>query len=98
MAAPYARHPVELAVEHDLNSKPFVDMTLAVMADFSVKIEREGYDRFIISPQRYLSPGTYAIECDASAASYFFAAAAICGAWCGLRGSRDHRNRGTWLF
>lgn len=79
LSAPYAHQPVILRVEQGLTSRPFVEMTLAVMADFGVTVEREGYDWFSISPQTYQSPGTYAIEPDASAASYFFAAPAVCG-------------------
>jgi 3-phosphoshikimate 1-carboxyvinyltransferase len=79
MVAPYAQSPVELIVERGLNSKPYVDMTLAVMADFGVTVERDGYERFRIRPQRYHAVPEYAIESDASAASYFFAAPAICG-------------------
>ncbi len=79
IAAPYAQSPVELIVERGLNSKPYVDMTLAVMADFGVTVEREGYKRFRITPQRYCAVSEYAIESDASAASYFFAAPAVCG-------------------
>jgi 3-phosphoshikimate 1-carboxyvinyltransferase len=79
MVAPYARQTVELIVVGGLNSKPYVDMTLAVMADFGVTVGRTGYERFVIEPQRYRTPGVYAIESDASAASYFFAAPAVCG-------------------
>ncbi|MBI5828874.1 MAG: 3-phosphoshikimate 1-carboxyvinyltransferase, partial [Chloroflexi bacterium] len=74
IAAPYAQSPVELIVERGLNSKPYVDMTLAVMADFGVTVGREGYERFRVRPQRYRAVSEYAIESDASAASYFFAA------------------------
>jgi 3-phosphoshikimate 1-carboxyvinyltransferase len=79
MVAPYAQSPVELIVERGLNSKPYVDTTLAVMADFGVTVERVGYERFHIQPQHYRAVPEYAIESDASAASYFFAAPAICG-------------------
>ncbi len=79
MIAPYAQSPVELIVTGELNSKPYVDMTVALMADFGVTIEREGYERFRVTPQRYRALKEYAIENDASAASYFFAAPAICG-------------------
>jgi 3-phosphoshikimate 1-carboxyvinyltransferase len=79
MVAPYAQSPVELIVTGELNSKPYVDMTIAVMADFGVTVERVGYERFRIAPQRYRALKEYAIESDASAASYFFAAPAICG-------------------
>jgi 3-phosphoshikimate 1-carboxyvinyltransferase len=79
MVAPYARSPVEIEVATVLNSKPYVDMTLAVMCDFGVEVEREGGGRFVVHPSRYESRQTYTIEPDASAASYFFAAPAICG-------------------
>lgn len=79
MVAPYARSPVELIVERGLNSKPYVEMTLAVMADFGVDIERDRYDRFRVAPARYRPQAEHVIESDASAASYFFAAPAICG-------------------
>ena len=79
MVAPYAQSPVELIVERGLSSKPYVDMTLSVMGDFGVTVERDGYERFRIQPQRYHAVPEYAIESDASAASYFFAAPAVCG-------------------
>ena len=81
MVASYAQNPVEINIEGLLNSKPYIDLTIRVMADFGVEVWREGYERFRVSPQRYQSPGTYPIESDASAASYFFAAPAICGGW-----------------
>jgi 3-phosphoshikimate 1-carboxyvinyltransferase len=79
MVAPYARSPLEIEVAGELNSKPYVDMTLAIMADFGVTVEREGYERFRVASQRYRALGEYKIESDASAASYFFAAPAVCG-------------------
>ncbi|GAB4505367.1 MAG: 3-phosphoshikimate 1-carboxyvinyltransferase [Anaerolineales bacterium] len=79
MVAPYAQSPVEIEVTTELNSKPYVDMTLAVMQDFGVMVEREGYSRFRVSSAGYSPRSHYPIESDASAASYFFAAPAICG-------------------
>jgi 3-phosphoshikimate 1-carboxyvinyltransferase len=79
MVAPYAQSPVELVVKGDLNSKPYVDMTLAVMSDFGIGVERDGYERFRSTPQRYQAHTEYVIESDASAASYFFAAPALLG-------------------
>jgi 3-phosphoshikimate 1-carboxyvinyltransferase len=79
MVAPYAKSPVEIEVITELNSKPYVDMTIAIMQDFGVEIERQGYERFIIQPSFFFSLSSYSIESDASAASYFFAAPAICG-------------------
>jgi 3-phosphoshikimate 1-carboxyvinyltransferase len=79
MVAPYAQNPVELVLSTELNSKPYVDMTLAVMRDFGVEIERPEDDKFIVHSARYKPKPIHAIESDASAASYFFAAPAICG-------------------
>jgi len=49
------------------------------MQDFGVEIERHGYSQFAIHPNSYSLIPNYPIESDASAASYFFAAPAICG-------------------
>ncbi|HEX5808590.1 MAG TPA: hypothetical protein VFY25_07980, partial [Anaerolineales bacterium] len=79
MVAPYATSPVDIEVITDLNSKPYVDMTLAIMQDFGVQVEHQGYQHFNIQPSFFFPLTSYPIESDASAASYFFAAPAICG-------------------
>lgn len=79
MVAPYARCPVEIEVTTELNSKPYVEMTLSIMAAFGVAVERTGYEYFRIPSNPYQFRSSYTIESDASAASYFFAAPAILG-------------------
>lgn len=79
MVAPYAQREIEITLSTELNSKPYVDMTIDIMKDFGVEIERDGYNSFTIHPAAYLPISNYQIESDASAASYFFAAPAICG-------------------
>ena len=79
MVAPYAQSPIEIELTTDLNSKPYVDMTISIMKDFGVEIERNEYSHFTVHPSSYLPITNYPIESDASAASYFFAAPAICG-------------------
>ena len=79
MVAPYARKRTELVVITELNSKPYVDLSLSVMSDFGVDVTRQGYEHFLIRPDHYQPKSIYAIESDASAASYFFAAPAILG-------------------
>ncbi len=79
MVGPYARQPVEISLSTELNSKPYVELTRRAMHDFGVEMQHDGYEMFVIQPGRYSCRETYAIEPDASAASYFFAAAAICG-------------------
>ena len=78
MVAPYAKSTIEIELTGELNSKPYIDMTLSIMRDFGVEIERQGYERFVTSPSFFFPLSSYAIESDASAAAYFFAAAAIC--------------------
>jgi 3-phosphoshikimate 1-carboxyvinyltransferase len=79
MAAPYARGDVEIEVEGDLVSVPYVTMTLATMQDFGVRAERDGDRRFRVPAGQRYEARRYAVEPDASAASYFFAAAAVTG-------------------
>jgi 3-phosphoshikimate 1-carboxyvinyltransferase len=89
MVAPYAKSPIEIELTTDLNSKPYADMTLTIMKDFGVEVQRNEYQSFSIPITTYQLPNilpfshspiaTYPIESDASAASYFFAAPAICG-------------------
>ncbi len=76
MVAPYAAGPVAFEVEGTLQSRPFVDMTLGLMKDFGVSVERDGYRRFRVGPSVYRAR-PFAVEGDAMAAGYFWAAAAI---------------------
>jgi len=78
MVAPYAQNDVNIEVTGSLASKPYVDITLDVMSAFGVGIRNHGYRSFFIQAgPRYL-PKKYRIEGDASNASYFFSAAAVC--------------------
>ncbi|MDB5349780.1 MAG: 5-Enolpyruvylshikimate-3-phosphate synthase [Planctomycetota bacterium] len=78
MALPYAKDQTSVEVEGTLVSKPYVSMTVDVMEAFGVRIGGHGFRRFNVQPAQY-SGRDYSIEPDASAASYFFAAAAITG-------------------
>ncbi len=78
MVTPYAAGPVTLRVTGELQSKPFVDLTLGLMRDFGVEVERDGYRRFRVPQARYRAR-TLDVEGDAMAAGYFWAAAAVTG-------------------
>jgi len=92
LAAPYARpqagtsdggktsegSSIQIEIVDELVSKPYVDLTIATMAAFGVEVENHGYRRFVVPAGQY-SASTITVEPDASAASYFFAAAAIVG-------------------
>ncbi|QDT69135.1 3-phosphoshikimate 1-carboxyvinyltransferase [Planctomycetes bacterium MalM25] len=90
MAAPAASGSIRLAIEGELVSRPYVRMTLEVMRAFGAEVEApEDLSRFAVEPTTYRARD-YAIEPDASAASYFWAAAAITGGRVTVEGlSRD---------
>jgi 3-phosphoshikimate 1-carboxyvinyltransferase len=69
---------VVIEVEGELISKPYIEITLNLLARFGIQVQRDGWARFTI-PQgsRYRSPGAIAVEGDASSASYFVAMGAI---------------------
>ncbi|MFT0547939.1 3-phosphoshikimate 1-carboxyvinyltransferase [Allopusillimonas ginsengisoli] len=71
---------VRIEVDGELISKPYILITLGLMEQFGVFVEREGWQSFTIpSGARYRSPGRVAIEGDASTASYFMALGALGG-------------------
>lgn len=80
MVAPLAKGAVNIKIKGELVSKPYIDITLALMSQFGVKVINHDYQRFEIpAGQVYLSPGKVLVEGDASSASYFLAAGAIAG-------------------
>ncbi len=79
LVAPYAAAPAELVVQGEILSRPYVEMTLAVMADFGIRVEAAPALNAFRIPQGRYTGRTYAIEGDASGASYFWAAAAVTG-------------------
>jgi 3-phosphoshikimate 1-carboxyvinyltransferase len=86
MAAPLAQGPVRIEVMGERVSKPYVDMTLQVMRRFGVDVAEHPPDSFFVRPQPYQHVADFPIEPDASAASYWFAAAAITGGQCRVEG------------
>ncbi len=91
MAAPYAAREVEVAVQGELVSKPYVAMTSHIMGTFGAGVvaSKDSASFRIAAPRSYAGR-QYAIEPDASAASYFWAAAAITGGEVTVEGlSRD---------
>ena len=80
MALPLSGARSRIEVLGELISKPYIDITLNLMARFGVVVEREGWRAFEIQEgSRYRSPGAIQVEGDASGASYFLAAGAIAG-------------------
>ena len=82
MAAPLAvarsGRPLVIEVLGELISKPYIDITLNLMARFGVQVERVGWQQFIVpADAAYQSPGQIFVEGDASSASYFLAMGAL---------------------
>jgi len=80
MALPLAASQQSIIIEvvGELISKPYIEITLNLLARFGIDVQREGWQRFIIpAGSRYRSPGSIHVEADASSASYFIALGAI---------------------
>ena len=82
MSAPMANEDTTIEIVGELVSKPYIKITLQIMADFGVEVDNKNgkYQKFVIKGrQTYTAAGNYLVEGDASSASYFLAAAAIAG-------------------
>lgn len=97
MSAPCAQAPTEIKVDGPLVSEPYIDMTLGVMAQFGVAVELRDHNHFVIQPTSYRA-AQYEIEPDASAASYFLAAAAISGGKVTVEGLSQNALQGDVRF
>jgi 3-phosphoshikimate 1-carboxyvinyltransferase len=100
MAAPFSGLPyVSLFFDEHLVSRPYLEMTDAMLKSWGIATNFAGRTRTMdinAKPNAYLS--TYAIEPDASAASYFFAAAAITGGTVTVRGMKRDMLQGDVRF
>ncbi len=84
MAAPLAvarsGRALTIEVVGELISRPYIEITLNLMARFGVQVQRQGAQQFVVLPgSQYQSPGSIFVEGDASSASYFLAMGAIGG-------------------
>ena len=80
MALPLTGVETTVEVVGELISKPYIEITLAVMVRFGVQVARDGWQRFTVPAAAvYRSPGTIHVEGDASSASYFLALGAVGG-------------------
>ncbi|MDP1888706.1 bifunctional 3-phosphoshikimate 1-carboxyvinyltransferase/cytidylate kinase [Polaromonas sp.] len=82
-----ATRDITLDVVGELISKPYIEITLNLLARFGIQVQREGWQRFTIpAGSRYRSPGEIHVEGDASSASYFIAIGAISAVATGQNG------------
>jgi 3-phosphoshikimate 1-carboxyvinyltransferase len=79
MALPLvAKNDIVIEVVGELISKPYIEITLNLLARFGIQVQRDGWQRFTIpAGSAYTSPGDIYVEADASSASYFIALGAL---------------------
>ncbi len=101
MAAAWSRtddREVVIRIDGPLVSVPYIDMTLVVMEPWVNEAGWDGEDRIVVCPGHLDPPAEYPVEPDASAASYFFAAAAITGGSVTVRGMKRDMLQGDVKF
>ncbi len=79
MIGPVSEQGIVIDVEGDLVSKPYIDLTADSMRAFGATMTNDSYRRFIVPGGQRYHALDYQVEPDASAASYFFALAAVTG-------------------
>jgi len=98
LIAPYTQEGIEIHVTQGPVSRPYIDMTVAVMEKAGVEISREGYRLFQIAGRQCYRSGNFAVEPDASQAGYFWAAAAVTGTAVKVKGIFAHSTQGDAAF
>ena len=90
LVAKDAKQNIVIEVLGELISKPYIEITLNLLAKFGIQVEREAWQKFTIrAGSNYHSPGSIHVEADASSASYFIALGTITTP---STASKDHIN------
>jgi len=97
LVAPCLAEGLVVQLSSELVSRPYVDLTISVMATFGAEVHQPDERTFVVAPGRYRAQ-TYTVEPDASAASYPLAAAAICGGRVRVLGLTDRTLQGDVAF
>lgn len=100
MVAPKAERDVTITVMGELVSRPYIDLTVAMMTERGVEVGNEGYRLFRVAAGQTYAAGEYRIEADASGASYFLASAAIAGGRVRVQNlsSRSHQGDARFAY
>ena len=98
LIAPYFARGMDITVTEGPVSRPYVDMTVEVMAKFGVTVSRKDYHRFRVGGQQSYRAGAYTVEPDGSQAGYFWAAAAVCGTKIKVKGITEDSRQGDVNF
>lgn len=98
LSAPKMQNGLNLNLLGEVASKPYIDMTISMMKDFGATAHWESENKICVEPGVYQSPSEYAIEPDASGASYFMALPAVLGGKMTLSGLGAASIQGDILF
>jgi len=77
LCAPYTKKGMDLTLQGDVVSAPYIDLTISVMSDFGAKINQTSRHEYHVDAGKIYRGCEYYVEGDASSASYFFLAAAL---------------------
>ena len=98
LIAPLTPHGLDIQVVGGPVSKPYIDLTVALMESFGIALDRMGYQKFRISGAQSYRAGQYVVEADCSQAAYFWSAAAIGGAEIKVMGVNSDSFQGDVRF
>ncbi|MBW1724277.1 MAG: 3-phosphoshikimate 1-carboxyvinyltransferase [Deltaproteobacteria bacterium] len=98
LIAPYTTQGVEINVIEGPVSRPYVDMTVDVMEELGVEVQRDGYEYFSVAGGQIYRAGSYEVEPDCSQAGYFWAAAAISESDIKVKGTTTKSRQGDVRF
>ena len=99
MALPLTGEAFEIRVAGNLISKPYIDITLNLMARFGVNVQNQDYQTFRLPANaRYRPPAVLDVEGDASSASYFLAAGLLAAQPVRVIGLGRHAIQGDTAF
>ena len=94
MAAPFAKNRTTIEIEGDLVSRTYVEMTQKIMVDFGIDCSWHDPNSIVVEANQIYRAREYAIEADASSASYFFGMAAVTGGVITVRGIKRDSTQG----
>jgi len=86
LVCPFAHGDTVIEIDGQMVSEPYIEMTIAMLQAFGLKITSDGLGRYFIPGRQWNGLCGYTIEPDASSASYFLATAAITGGTIGVKG------------
>jgi len=99
IASPMAQNDTKISIIGELVSKPYIDITIDIMKSFAIEVINNDYKIFKIkSNQTYKSVDNFMVEGDASSASYFLSAGAICGGKVTVKGVGKNSIQGDKNF